>query len=251
MPFVSEQTDSRRILIILHQEHSTPGRVGRLLLHEGYELDVRRPRFGDPLPASLADHVGAIVFGGPMSANDETDFIKSEIEWINVPLAEGKPFLGICLGAQLLARTLGKRVHAHPQGLVEVGYYPIRPTMHGRAVCQAPFPDHVYHWHREGFELPVGALLLAEGDDFGVQAIRVGQSAYGLQFHPEVTYAMMCRWTSRGAERLACPGASPRHRHFDGWYQHDPKIALWTQEFLKVWANGTVERDAPARSCAA
>jgi GMP synthase (glutamine-hydrolysing) len=238
---------SPKILVVLHQEHSTPGRIGRLLRQKGCELDIRRPRFGDPLPRSLADHAGAIVFGGPMSANDEDDFVKAEIDWINVPLKEKKPFLGICLGAQMLARTLGQRVYVHPEGRVEIGYYPIRPTEHGRALCSARFPDHVYHWHREGFGLPQGALLLAEGGDFEVQAVRFGATAYGFQFHPEVTYAMMCRWTSKGAERLTAPGAWARDHHLEGWFLHDSKVASWTENFLDCWMAGA-RTDCP---CAA
>ncbi len=114
-----------------------------------------------------------------------------------MPLKEAKPLLGVCLGAQMLARHLGHRVYRHPEGKVEIGYYPIVPTEAGEALCAAPFPTHVYQWHREGFDLPRGATLLAAGSDFEAQAFRYGPAAYGLQFHPEVTYAMMCRWTLR------------------------------------------------------
>src|SRR5712691_485050 len=123
------------ILIVLHQEHSTPGRIGHALKSRGYHLDIRRPRYGDPLPDTLAAHAGAVIFGGPQSANDTEEFVRREIDWIGVPLTEKKPFLGICLGAQMLARNLGTRVSYHPDGQVEVGYYPIRPTEAGRAVC--------------------------------------------------------------------------------------------------------------------
>src|ERR1700730_8565488 len=111
------------ILIILHQEHSTPGRVGHLLKARGHALDARRPRFGDPLPRTMAGYAGAIVFGGPMSANGEEDFIRREIDWLAVPLKEQKPLLGLCLGAQMIVRHLGGKVHVHPEGQVEVGYY--------------------------------------------------------------------------------------------------------------------------------
>ena len=114
----------RRILIILHQKHSSPGRLGCLLRAQGCELDCRRPPFGDPLPKTLKDYAGVIVFGGPMSVNDEDGWLRREIDWIGVPLKEDTPFLGICLGAQMLARHLGHRVRRHPQGRVEVGYYP-------------------------------------------------------------------------------------------------------------------------------
>ena len=229
---------TRRILVVLHQEHSTPGRIGRLLREQGLSLDIRRPRFGDPLPTSMAAHDAAIIFGGPMSANDDEAFIHREIDWIGVPLAAGKPFLGICLGAQMLARNLGHRVAPHPEGRVEVGYYPIRPTATGREIWPDVFPETVYQWHREGFDLPRGATLLAEGDDFEAQAFRYGRCAYGLQFHPEVTYQMMCRWTTGGDERMAMPGAQPRDRHFRGWYQHDAAVARWLDTFLRSWVAG-------------
>ena len=124
------------VLVVLHQEMSTPGRVGYHLQGRGYRLDIRRPALGDALPATLADHAAIVVFGGPMSANDETDFIRREIEWLSVPLREQKPFLGICLGAQMLARYLGAKVCFHPEGMVEIGYYPLRVTSFGREVCQ-------------------------------------------------------------------------------------------------------------------
>ena len=85
------------ILVILHQEHSTPGRVGRLLAERGHRLDIRRPCLGESLPETLARHAGAVIFGGPMSVNDGEDFIRREIEWLAVPLTEEKPFLGLCL----------------------------------------------------------------------------------------------------------------------------------------------------------
>ena len=229
----------RCILVILHQEHSNPGRIGRLLREQGYRLDLRRPRFGDPLPRTMDAHDGAIVFGGPMSANDNEDWIRREIEWIGVALREEKPFLGVCLGAQMLARHLGHRVAPHPEGRVEVGFYPIRSTQDGRQTWP-DFPAKVYQWHREGFDLPAGATLLAEGDDFQAQAFRYGRGAFGLQFHPEVTYQMMCRWTTRGAERLTMPGACPRERHFHDWFIHDAAVARWLGSFLRNWTSGSL-----------
>ncbi len=239
----------RSILVVLHQEHSNPGRIGRLLREQGFHLDIRRPRFGDPLPRSLDRHEAAIVFGGPMSANDDDAWIRREIDWIGVALREEKPFLGICLGAQMLARHLGPRVAPHPQGRVEVGYYPIRAPREGRPPWPDGFPSKVYQWHREGFDLPRGATLLAEGDDFQAQAFHYGRGAYGLQFHPEVTYQMMCRWTTAGTERLAMPGALPRERHFRDWFLHDATVARWLDSFLRQWAASkpNAARPAPER----
>ena len=221
------------VLIVLHQESSSPGRVGNVLRALGHTLDIRRPRFGDPLPETLEQHAGAVIFGGPMSANDPDDYVRREIDWIEVPLRERRPFLGICLGAQMLAKQLGASVAPHPQGRAEIGYYPVRPTDAGLALCR-DWPSHVYHWHREGFQRPSGCELLAEGDDFPVQAIRHGD-AYGLQFHPDVTYAMLCRWTTRGYDRMEAPGARARHHHFADRALHDAAERAWLQHFIAHW----------------
>src|SRR5262245_41085844 len=111
------------VLIVLHQETSTPGRVANALRALGHRLDIRRPRFGDALPETLDEHAGAVMFGGPMSANDSEAYIRHEIDWIGVPLREQRPFLGICLGAQLLAKHLGAKVAPHPEGVTQIGYY--------------------------------------------------------------------------------------------------------------------------------
>ena len=78
----------------------------------------------------------------------------------------------------------------------------------------------MYHWHGEGFELPSGAELLAEGSDFPIEAFQF-DNAFGFQFHPDVTYAMMHRWTTRGHARLELPGARARHHHFADRAVHD------------------------------
>lgn len=221
------------VLLILHQEQSTPGRVGNALRDRGYPLDIRRPRFGDPLPATMAEHAGAVIFGGPQSANDPDDFIKAEIDFIGVPLRENKPYLGICLGAQMMAKHFGERVCFHPEGKAEVGYYPVRPTAAGRAIC-GYWPEQMYQWHREGFDLPRGTELLAEGDIFRNQAFRAG-TGFGIQFHPEVTHAMMCRWTTRGAARMDMPGAKQRAEHFADRPVYDHGIRAWLAQFLDHW----------------
>jgi GMP synthase (glutamine-hydrolysing) len=113
---IAARTTLAPVLIVLHRETSTPGRIGNALRALGYPLDIRRPRFGDALPRTLSGHAGAVIFGGPMSANDPDDYVRREIDWIAVPLAEQRPFLGICLGAQMLAMHLGARVAPHARG---------------------------------------------------------------------------------------------------------------------------------------
>ena len=150
-----------------------------------------------------------------------------------MPLKEDKPFLGICLGAQMMAKQLGAKVDSHEKGLTEIGYYPLRATEEGRAMLE--WPDHTYQWHSEGFSLPSGAVRLAASDAFENQAFRFGRAAYGVQFHPEVTHLMMCRWTTIAAHRLELPGAKSRTEHFDGRYQHDAKVRVWLDRFLDHW----------------
>jgi GMP synthase (glutamine-hydrolysing) len=222
----------RDVLVVVHRRETNPGNVGRWLRDNGYRLDIRCPRFGDPLPETLENHTGAIVFGGPMSANDGDDYIRREIDWLAVPLREGKPYFGICLGAQMLAKHLGSTVGFHPEGLVEVGYYPIRPTDAGRALL--PWPDHVYHWHCEGFGLPHGAECMATGAAFENQAFRYG-NAYGVQFHPEITLAMIHCWTVAAAHRLAHPGARHRRDHIGGHDVHAAPVKAWLGQFMALW----------------
>jgi GMP synthase (glutamine-hydrolysing) len=240
------------VLIVLHQEHSSPGRVGHRLTALGFRLDIRRPCLGDVLPETLAEHAGAIIFGGPQSANDCHDYVRAEIDWIGVPLREAKPYLGICLGAQMLARHLGAPVAPHPEGLVEIGYYPIKATDAGAGLLGADefgpeiWPDHVYHWHREGFGLAHGAELLARGRTFPNQAFRYGRHAYGIQFHPEVTHQMMCRWTVKGGERLNLPNARPRSAHFFDRLQYDARVRRWLDAFIDHWIAGSMDKRVQA-----
>ncbi len=225
----------RDVLIIVHRPESNPGKVGQWLRANGYRLDVRCPRVGCSLPETLEHHAGVVVFGGPMSANDPDDYIKQEIDWLAVPLREEKPYLGVCLGAQMLAKHLGARVGFHPEGHVEVGYYPIRPTEAGRSLLS--WPDHVYHWHCEGFELPSGAECIAEGDAFENQAMRYG-SAFGVQFHPEMTLAMIYRWTTMAAHRFVQPGARPGPDHINGHDRHSLHVKRWLGDFMSLWLAG-------------
>lgn len=221
-----------KILIVLHQELSTPGRVGHLLLESGFDLDVRRPPLGDSLPETLDGHAGAVMFGGPMSANDQEEFVRRETDWLAVPLAEDRPFLGICLGAQMLVNHLGGKVEGHGDGLVEIGWYPLKATEEGAELM--PWPDMVYQFHREGFSLPSGATLLATAETYPNQAFRYGANAWGIQFHAELTRVMMHRWVVRGAHRFELPGAQQGRDHLGGRLIWDMHLKRWLVQFLET-----------------
>jgi GMP synthase (glutamine-hydrolysing) len=228
------------VVIVLHQPHSTPGHIGLWLQRQGFPLDIRRPRYGDPLPETLANHAGAVIFGGPMSANDGDDYIRQEIDWIGVALKEEKPYLGVCLGGQMLAKHLGCRIGLHPEEIVEIGYHGLAATDAGRAI--AAWPDRVYQWHKEGFEVPTGAELLARSDGpFENQAFRYGPAAVGLQFHPEITHAMVHRWTGFNPHRLTVRGAHGRQQQVDDHIAHAPRVQAWLDAFLRRWLTGRLK----------
>ncbi len=224
----------RPILVVLHQAHSNPGHIGQTLRAQGHRLDVRRPRFGDPLPETLAEHDGAVIFGGPMSANDTDDFVKRETDWIGVALDEGAPFLGVCLGGQMLSKFLGGQVDLHPNAHVEIGYRDIAPV--GACYDEGPWPTRVFQWHKEGFTVPSGAELLTRGGpDFPNQAFRYGATAVGIQFHPEITYAMVSRWSGHNPHKLEQVGAQPRAQQLRDHIAHGPNVRQWLSRFISGW----------------
>ncbi|MEQ8661010.1 MAG: glutamine amidotransferase, partial [Gammaproteobacteria bacterium] len=202
---------NRRILIIVHQEHSSPGRVGAALEARGHVLERYCPNLGDRLPQTLDGYDALIVFGGPQSANDDhLPGIRAELDWLERhALVSGKPLLGICLGAQQIARVLGARVYAHADGHAEIGYHAVVPTVAAGADGFLSAPTMFYQWHAETFDVPPGAVHLAAGELFDAQAYRYGQRVYGIEFHPEMTREMIERWATSpaGRERIAHHGA--------------------------------------------
>jgi len=240
---------SGTILFVTHSEWRE-ARVAPMLEARGYAVERCCPARGDRLPENTRAYAGAIVFGGAQSANDgaTTPYIQREIDWIGDYVAGGGRYLGICLGGQMLARAFGARVARHPEGVNEIGYYPLRPAAAGRAL----FPDslHVYHWHQEGFELPARAELLATGDAFPNQAFRLGRRAFGLQFHPEVRPADARGWFDSSADHLARPGAQSREQQEAGFIRHDPPLAAWLDGFLAHWLEQDVIRPKTAKACA-
>jgi GMP synthase-like glutamine amidotransferase len=150
-----------------------------------------------PERLDLDEAAGLVVLGGPMNV-DEGDlypFLRSELTWIREAIARHVPVLGICLGAQLLAKSQGASVYRNP--VKEIGWYEIELT---REVAEDPLfaglapRQTVFQWHGDTFDLPPGAVHLAQGASCRHQAFRVGRSAYGLQFHAEMTASLVEEW---------------------------------------------------------
>lgn len=136
-----------------------------------------------------------IVLGGPLGANDENDypFLAAELRLLERRLEHNRPTLGICLGAQLMARALGARVA--PGVCSEIGWLPLRLTPAGGASPLKHFDGvPVFHWHSDAFDLPEHALPLASTADCPHQGFALGPNILGLQFHPEVTARGLESW---------------------------------------------------------
>ena len=223
-----------RVIAVLHCPNSTPGKLGERLTARGFEIDARSPCSGDSLPVDMSGHDAAIVFGGPQSANDDHDpGIRAELDWIESSLLpSGKPALGICLGAQQIARVLGARVSPHPDGLVEIGYYEVRPT--GGCPHFLAEPTMFYQWHAEMFEIPRDAVHLAQNTLFPGQAFRYRETVYGIEFHPEMTRAMIESWCGLDDEstRLDRPNAQDRATQLEGYARYADASDRWLDAFL-------------------
>ena len=143
----------------------------------------------------LAYAAGLILMGGPMSVNDDLPWLGDEMRAIRDAIDRGRPVLGICLGAQLIAKALGARVYRNP--VKEIGWAPVSWTE--QAAADPLFrgfsrPETVFHWHGETFDLPDGAERLAYSEACANQAFRIAGNVYGLQFHPEVTPVIIADW---------------------------------------------------------
>ncbi len=224
----------RTVILVNHPGSQKDDRASRLLAERGFNIQWVCPGDGEPLPEITEDLVGAVVYGGPQSVNDTNlDYLRDEVAWIESWLKTERPFFGICLGGQLLAQALGARVIPHPEGLHEIGYRLIEPTNGSDRFLDRPL--NVYHWHNEGFEIASGAELLAVGSDFPNQAYRYGSTAYGIQFHPEVTPEVFLRWIDEAGHMLEHPGAHSAEQQIQDGGDHDGPLGEWLDDFLDHW----------------
>lgn len=223
------------IALVTHRETGRDDRAATVLSDLGYRLQWCCPAVGDALPAPDESLAGAVLYGGPqpLDALERYPFLKLEMDWIGEMLALDRPVLGLCLGGQLLAHHLGAAVGPHPRGIHEYGYYPLLPTAAGEAVFGASL--RVFQSHYHGFDLPAGAELLARGEDYPHQAFRYGAKAFGFQFHPEVTSAMVARWVAEDAEMHGKPGAHSAERQLADDRRYNAPMGTWFTRFLKEW----------------
>ena len=181
----------KKALLILHQKRSVTGNIGIKLKKRGYQLECCRPPLGEKLPTNLNQYSLVVIFGGPMSANDKDDHILKEINFMKLIIETNIPYLGICLGAQFLAKYLGSPISKNISELTEIGFYKIKPSLEGEELFQNN--RMFYQFHTEGFTTPSHCINLAYGYRFKFQAFKY-KKCYALQFHPEVNFLMHLRW---------------------------------------------------------
>ncbi len=243
-----------KVVCVVHGSHSNTGRIGRTLAGQGFEALRCCVKEGDSLPEDLDGIAGAVVFGGPMSANDDRnlDFIARELAWIDRVLESGTPFLGVCLGAQMLARCLGAQVKPHDEGWHEIGYTEVAPTEAGRELLDGV--RFFYQWHGEGFELPAGCELLATGASghFPNQMFRAAPQVYGVQFHPECTLDIVRLWMREASHKLVERGAQQPDEQLAGAKKYDQLVDAWVPRFVERWLGGAPgRRQTPPSEAAA
>jgi GMP synthase (glutamine-hydrolysing) len=187
----------RNLLVCQHVPYELLGTLNPLLKREGYR--IRYVNFGrhPEIRPKLDGYNGLVLLGGPMGVNDTQQFphLEVEMDLVRDAVACEMPVLGICLGAQLIAKALGADVRPHSER--EIGWYPLARTDDARddpAFAHFEEPDHVFQWHGDTFDIPDGAVHLARTTGCANQAFRYGDNVYGLQFHLEVDEPMIERW---------------------------------------------------------
>ena len=200
-----------RVLVVEHDQAGPVGLVGERLRAAGCLVQTVGPDAGVPVPRTPDGVDGVIVLGGPMGPTDDdvAPWLPDVRALLSACLREGRPVLAICLGAELLAHVAGGVVGRIPAG-PEIGLTRVRPlpAAAGDLVLgRMPQDAEAVQWHSlEASALPAEAVVLATSDRCANQAFRIGDAAWGVQFHPEVDAAITAVWAANGPADLAEAG---------------------------------------------
>jgi len=223
------------VLVFQHDPFEDLGFFAEVLEKLGADYRVVRLFHGEMPEEELRNVDSLIVLGGPMGVDEEDSFpfLRWEKRIIRAAIDESVPVLGICLGAQLIASTLGAQVFHGP--VKEIGWNPISITPHGQVdslLGYLPENATVFQWHGDGFELPAGAICLASSAHYSTQAFRLGKIVYGLQFHLEVTPRMIERWIDQRSKDLALAAYVLPDKILADTPSYAPTLKYYAERFL-------------------
>ncbi|MEM1241706.1 MAG: type 1 glutamine amidotransferase [Cyanobacteria bacterium P01_H01_bin.26] len=213
-----------KILIVQNSIQDPIGILGACLVKLGAELVTWLPEQQSALPNG--DFAGLIILGGHMNAHEDDKYphLKQVVELIHQFHGDNKPIMGVCLGAQLIARAFGSQVYPHSKP--ELGFSPLRvvePLSTEPWLQNCPADLHIMQWHFDTFDLPEQATLLMTNDICKHQAYRIGTNIYGFQFHLEVTPEIINDWLAAKSDWINA---------------HYPKLDGRVQDQIKVHADG-------------
>ncbi|SEK45173.1 GMP synthase-Glutamine amidotransferase [Atopomonas hussainii] len=198
-----ERFSEAEVLILTHVPYCSPGHLETVLCREGVSFREVRVDLGELAHVDLRKPKAVAIMGGPMSVNDPLPWLADEVEAIRFWIAQGTPLIGHCLGGQLIARALGATVQRMPH--TEIGWQKV--TRHDEGE-DSPWLAHlgeefvVYQWHSDTFAIPHGAVPLMGSAHCANQAFAYGEHVLALQGHPEMTEALVRRWTTSWAELI-------------------------------------------------
>ena len=187
----------KKLLVLKHVAHELLGTLNPMLKRAGFRIRyVNFARHPDAQP-NLKGYDGLVVLGGPMSVNDagRLPHLITEMRLIEQAMKQNLPVLGICLGAQLIAKTLGAEVY--PNQEKEIGWYDVSPTAAAESdplLTELEEREKIFQWHGDTFDIPRTSCHLAFSTQCANQAFRYGSNVYGFQFHLEVDEPMIHRW---------------------------------------------------------
>lgn len=227
-----------RVLALENYIGTPLGVVGTVLEEAGADVDLRRVWKGDAVPTAAESYDGLVVLGGEQSALDDADYpaLPKIVSLIDSFMDADKAVLGICLGAQLVARAAGAtNILGRP---VEFGWQEVTPTPAGRAdplIAALGDGSPVFHWHLDTFTLPPGAVHLASSAATEFQAFRLKRAVYGLQFHFEADRPLVAAWSAEFAEVIATYAPDWQVRLPAEAARHGPRADATGAAIARAW----------------